>query len=281
MNNGTGRRKVQRRPRVLKRSWQDHCEWQRHISSTSGRETRIMIGLATGYVVDQPCRNLSTSRSTCTVAVVNPASSWRCSPRHQPRPDRLRCIPQSPSWSQAIVTRDAREVERKKVGLHLGTPRQAVLQALLHVPADAALGIHCKVLLRVKRIEKTARRVFSLMVRSFLFWERLPRPARWRALCAFACFCRRLTISAPGGPSAAPCPGSFRWLVLAVVMGFLRRRSVGPSSCKSICGDRYVSRDEVVIEGRSAACAKLGSQERQTVALTAESFMATERAPKA
>ena len=41
-NNGTGRRKVQRRPRFLKRLRQDHCERQGH-PVPSACETSIMI----------------------------------------------------------------------------------------------------------------------------------------------------------------------------------------------------------------------------------------------
>lgn len=92
---------------------------------------------------------------------------------------------------------------------------------------------------------------------------------------------RRLTISAPRVAIRSALPWPFRWLALAVVMGFCAAVALWAFEFgKSIAGIDTVSRDEVVQMRAEISRLREEGQERQTVALTAESLLATERAAK-
>ena len=92
---------------------------------------------------------------------------------------------------------------------------------------------------------------------------------------------RRLTISAPRVAIRSALPWPFRWLALAGVMGFCAAVALWAFEFgKSIAGIDTVSRDEVVQMRAEISRLREEGQERQTVALTAESLLATERAAK-
>ena len=92
---------------------------------------------------------------------------------------------------------------------------------------------------------------------------------------------RRLTISAPRVAIRSALPWPFRWLALAVVLGFCAAVALWAFEFgKSIAGLDTVSRDEVHQMKAEIARLRDEGQERQTVALTAESLLATERAAK-
>ncbi|CAN7609910.1 hypothetical protein LJR074_004610 [Acidovorax sp. LjRoot74] len=92
---------------------------------------------------------------------------------------------------------------------------------------------------------------------------------------------RRLTISAPRVAIRSALPWPFRWLALAVVLGFCAAVALWAFEFgKSIAGLDTVSRDEVLKMKAEITRLRDEGQERQTVALTAESLLATERAAK-
>ena len=92
---------------------------------------------------------------------------------------------------------------------------------------------------------------------------------------------RRLTISAPMVAIRSALPWPFRWLTLAVVLGLCAAVALWAFEFgKSIAGLDTISHDEVL--RMKAEIARLSDEghARQTVALTAESLLATERAAK-
>jgi small subunit ribosomal protein S9 len=127
-NNGTGRRKSSVARVFLKKGTGKITVNGKDIQEYFGRETSIMICQAT-LGPDQPCRNLrhpgqcpgggesgqaGATRHGITRALIDYEATLK------------------PALSQAgFVTRDAREVERKKTGLHGARRRQAVLEALI------------------------------------------------------------------------------------------------------------------------------------------------------
>lgn len=118
------------------------------------------------------------------------------------------------------------------------------------------------------------------MVRSFLIeaviHDAVVKTMRFRLLR------RRLTISAPSVAIRSALPWPFRWLALAVVLGFCGAVALWAFEFgKSIAGIDTVSREELVQMKAELVRLREEGQERHTVALTAESLLATERAAKA
>lgn len=92
---------------------------------------------------------------------------------------------------------------------------------------------------------------------------------------------RRLTISAPRVAIRSALPWPFRWLALAVVLGFCAAVALWAFEFgKSIAGIDTVSREEVAHMKAEIVRLREEGQEHQTVALTAESLLAAERAAK-
>lgn len=92
---------------------------------------------------------------------------------------------------------------------------------------------------------------------------------------------RRLTVTAPRVAIRSALPWPFRWVALAVVLGFCAAVSVWAFEFgKSIAGLDTVSRKE--LEQLRAEVTRLRdeNQERQTVAHAAESLLVAERAAK-
>ncbi|MBY0410833.1 MAG: hypothetical protein K2Q97_12080 [Burkholderiaceae bacterium] len=92
---------------------------------------------------------------------------------------------------------------------------------------------------------------------------------------------RRLTISAPRLAIRSALPWPFRWLVLAVVMGFCAAVGLWAFELgKAIAGIDSVSREELAKLKAEVVQLRDEGREQQTVALTAESVLSTERAAK-
>ena len=92
---------------------------------------------------------------------------------------------------------------------------------------------------------------------------------------------RRLTISAPRVAIRSALPWPFRWMALAVVLGLSAAVALWAFEFgKSIAGLDTISREEVQAMRTEIAHLREQGQARQTVALTAESLLATERAAK-
>ena len=92
---------------------------------------------------------------------------------------------------------------------------------------------------------------------------------------------RRLTISAPRVAIRSALPWPLRWLALAVVLGFCAAVALWTFEWgQSIAGLGRVSHDEVLQLQAQITRLQDEGQERKTVALTAESLLATERAAK-
>ena len=122
--------------------------------------------------------------------------------------------------------------------------------------------------------------------RFFRLWCALFFPAGF----AYPAFCdsmrfrllrRRLTITAPRVSVRSALPWPFRWLALAVVLGFCAAVGLWAFEFgKAIAGLDTVSREELLRLKAEVAHMRDAAQERQTVALTSESLLATERAAK-
>ena len=92
---------------------------------------------------------------------------------------------------------------------------------------------------------------------------------------------RRLTITAPRVSIRSALPWPFRWLALAVVLGFCAAAGLWTFEFgKSIAGLDTISREELLKLKAEVIHLRDAEQERQTVALTSESLLATERAAK-
>lgn len=92
---------------------------------------------------------------------------------------------------------------------------------------------------------------------------------------------RRLTITAPRVSIRSALPWPFRWLALAVVLGFCSAVGLWAFEFgKSIAGLDTISRDELIKLKAEVTHLRDAEQERQTVALTSDSLLATERAAK-
>ena len=90
---------------------------------------------------------------------------------------------------------------------------------------------------------------------------------------------RRLTISAPRVAIRSALPWPVRWLALAVVLGFCAAVALWAFEFgKSIAGLDTMSRDEQLKMKAEITRLREEGQGRQTVALTAESLLTTERA---
>lgn len=111
------------------------------------------------------------------------------------------------------------------------------------------------------------------MVRSFPDW--LGSAMRLRLLR------RRLTISAPRVAVRSALPWPLRWVALALVLGFCASLALWAFEFgKSIAGLDRVSRAELLRLQSEIAGLHDQARQRQTVASTAESLLATERAAK-
>ncbi|WP_422845373.1 DUF6776 family protein [Acidovorax sp. M2(2025)] len=92
---------------------------------------------------------------------------------------------------------------------------------------------------------------------------------------------RRLTISAPRVAIRSAMPWPVRWMVLAVMLGLCGAVALWAFEFgKSIAGLDRVSRDELVQLRAEVARLRSEGQEQQTVAHTAGSLLAAERAAK-
>ena len=92
---------------------------------------------------------------------------------------------------------------------------------------------------------------------------------------------RRLTIAAPRVAIRSALPWPFRWLALAVVLGFCAAVGIWAFELgKSIAGIGSVSGDELLKLKAEVIHLRDEEHERQTAALTSDSLLATERAAK-
>lgn len=122
-------------------------------------------------------------------------------------------------------------------------------------------------------------RFFSFKVRSILLIG-LGVPA-CSDFMRFRLLRRRLTITAPRVAIRSALPWPFRWLALAVVLGFCAAVGLWAFEFgKSIAGIDSVSRDELLRLKAEVTHLRDAEQERQTVALTSEGLLSTERAAK-
>lgn len=92
---------------------------------------------------------------------------------------------------------------------------------------------------------------------------------------------RRLTITAPRVAIRSALPWPFRWLALAVALGFCAAVALWAFEFgKSIAGLDTVSHEELLKLKTEVTQLRNAAQERQTVALTSEGLLVTERAAK-
>jgi len=92
---------------------------------------------------------------------------------------------------------------------------------------------------------------------------------------------RRLTISAPRVAIRSALPWPLRWVALALVLGFCASLALWAFEFgKSIAGFDRVSRTEFLRLQSEITVLRDQARQRQTVASTAESLLATERAAK-
>jgi small subunit ribosomal protein S9 len=120
-NNGTGRRKSSVARVFLKKGTGKITVNGKDIQEFFGRETSIMICQA-APVSDQQRRSVRHHGQRERRRRVRPGR--RSAPRHHPRADRLRRNAQAVLSQAGFVTRDAREVERKKVGFRSNARRR-------------------------------------------------------------------------------------------------------------------------------------------------------------
>jgi small subunit ribosomal protein S9 len=185
-NNGTGRRKSSVARVFLKKGSGKITVNGKDIQQYFGRETSIMIAKQP-LVLTPTMSKPSTFRST-SMAAVNPVKPAVTA---SPAPDRLRRNAQACTEPSRLSTRDAREVERKKVGLHSARRASSSRSVNLRSSGDRVFP----------RLQTAFGRFFRLWC---MLLQGMVRYMRFRLLR------RRLTISAPRVAIRAmpwPCAG--------------------------------------------------------------------------